>query len=100
MSGELILASSSAVRKELLERSNISFASVRPNIDEDTVKSSLLVENYSPRDIADALAELKKKGLKFYSVDVAPFQAKVGSVYRKNAAKVGGMDVIELVSKQ
>ena len=48
----------------------------------------------------DALAELKKKGLKFYSVDVAPFQAKVGSVYRKNAAKVGGMDVIELVSKQ
>ena len=59
MSGELILASSSAVRKELLERSNISFVSVKPNIDEDTVKSSLLVENYSPRDIADALAELK-----------------------------------------
>ena len=48
----------------------------------------------------DALAELKKKGLKFYSVDVAPFQSKVGAVYRKNAEKVGGMNVIELVSKQ
>ena len=48
MSGELILASSSEVRKELLEKSNISFVSVKPNIDEDTVKSSLLVENYSP----------------------------------------------------
>ena len=48
----------------------------------------------------DALGELKKKGLKFYSVDVAPFQAKVGAVYRKNAEKVGGMNVIELVSKQ
>ena len=59
MSGELILASSSEVRKELLKKSNISFVSVKPNIDEDTVKSSLLVENYSPRDIADALAELK-----------------------------------------
>ena len=59
MSGDLILASSSAVRKELLERSNISFVSVNPNIDEDNVKSSLLSEIYSPRDIADALAELK-----------------------------------------
>ena len=48
----------------------------------------------------EALAKLKKKGLKFYSVDVGPFQAKVGSVYRKNAKKVGGMSVIELVSKQ
>ena len=59
MSGELILASSSEVRKELLEKSNIPFVSVNPNIDEDNVKSSLLSENYSPRDIADALAELK-----------------------------------------
>ena len=59
MSGELILASSSEVRKALLEKSNILFSSVKPNIDEDAVKSSLLNENYSPRDIADALAELK-----------------------------------------
>ena len=43
MSGELILASSSEVRKELLEKSNIPFVSVKPNIDEDTVKSSLLL---------------------------------------------------------
>ena len=56
MSGEFILASSSEVRKALLEKSNISFLSVNPNIDEDAVKSSLLVENYSPRDIADAVS--------------------------------------------
>ena len=48
----------------------------------------------------EALAQLKKKGLKFYSVDVAPFQAKASSVYKKNAEKVGGMSVIDLVSKQ
>ena len=59
MSGKLILASSSEVRKALLEKSNISFTSIKANIDEDAVKSSLLSENYSPRDIADALAELK-----------------------------------------
>ena len=49
MSGELILASSSEVRKELLEKSNISFVSVKPNIDEDTVKSSLLLKIIHPR---------------------------------------------------
>ena len=59
MAGELILASSSQVRQELLSKANISFVSIKPNIDEAEVKSSLLMENYSARDIADALAELK-----------------------------------------
>ena len=48
----------------------------------------------------DALAKLKEKGLKFYTIDVAPFQNKVISVYKKNADKVGGMDVIKLVANQ
>ena len=48
----------------------------------------------------DALAKLKDKGLKFYTIDVAPFQNKVISVYKKNADKVGGMDVIRLVATQ
>ena len=48
----------------------------------------------------DALAKLKEKGLKFYTIDVAPFQNKVISVYEKNADKVGGMDVIKLVANQ
>ncbi len=48
----------------------------------------------------DALAKLKDKGLKFYTIDVAPFQNKVISVYKKNADKVGGMDVIKLVATQ
>ena len=69
MGGELILASSSEVRKELLEKSNISFLSVKPNIDEDAVKSSLFVENYSPRDIADALAELKASKISLKTPD-------------------------------
>jgi septum formation protein len=69
MSGELILASSSEVRKALLEKSNILFSSVKPNIDEDAVKSSLLNENYSPRDIADALAELKASKISLNNPD-------------------------------
>jgi septum formation protein len=69
MGGELILASSSEGRKELLEKSNISFLSVKPNIDEDAVKTSLLNENYSPRDIADALAELKASKISLKNPD-------------------------------
>ena len=48
----------------------------------------------------DALAQLKEKGIKFYEVDVAPFQAKVQSVYEKNAEQVGGMSAIEEVAAQ
>jgi len=59
MVGELILASSSQVRQEMLSKANIPFVSIKPNIDEAEVKLSLLMESYSPRDIADALAELK-----------------------------------------
>lgn len=49
---------------------------------------------------ADALTQLKEKGLKFYEVDVALFQAKVQSVYEKNADQVGGMAAIEEVAAQ
>jgi septum formation protein len=69
MGGKFILASSSEVRKLLLEKSNISFSSVKPNIDEDAVKSSLLNENYSPRDIADVLAELKASKISLKNPD-------------------------------
>ncbi len=47
-----------------------------------------------------ALAQLKAKGLMFYEVDLAPFRAKVASVYEKNAEKVGGMAIFDQVAKQ
>ena len=59
MIGKLILASSSKIRKQLLNNANVPFISIEPNIDEDAVKLSLLAENYPPSDVADALAELK-----------------------------------------
>ena len=59
MINDIILASKSKVRKDILERNNIS-CDVRPsNIDEDTVKESLLNENASPEIISKNLAELK-----------------------------------------
>ena len=56
---DLILASKSKVRKEILDKNNI-FTSVKPsNVDEDIIKKSLLKEKVSPEIISKNLAELK-----------------------------------------
>ncbi len=59
MVNDLLLASSSSIRKQLFEKANVSVKCVKPNVDEESVKASLLMEKYKARDIADALAELK-----------------------------------------
>jgi tripartite ATP-independent transporter DctP family solute receptor len=48
----------------------------------------------------DALAKLKAKGLVFQDVDVSLFRDKVKSVYERNAAKVGGMEAIDELTRQ
>ena len=59
MLNNIILASKSKVRKEILERNNIS-CDVKPsNVDEESVKESLLNEKASPEIISKNLAELK-----------------------------------------
>ena len=59
MLNNIILASKSKVRKDILENNNI-FCEVKPsNIDEDMVKKSLKLENASPEIISKNLAELK-----------------------------------------
>lgn len=57
----LILASGSAIRADLLRRSNVPFEIVLPQIDEDSIKQAMLAEGAAPRDIADALAEGKAR---------------------------------------
>lgn len=55
----LTLASASGARAALLRAAGIAH-DVRPaRIDEDAVKASLAAEGASPRDVADALAEMK-----------------------------------------
>ncbi len=59
MLNNIILASKSKVRKNILEKNKIS-CDVKPsNIDEDMVKESLLSEKASPEIISKNLAELK-----------------------------------------
>ena len=55
----LILASKSKVRKEILNKNNINCKVEPSNVDEDLVKISLLNEGASPEIISKNLAELK-----------------------------------------
>ena len=59
MVNEIILASKSGVRKKILEKNQIKCIVVPSNVDEDSIKDSLLKENASPEIISKNLAELK-----------------------------------------
>ena len=61
MPQKLVLASGSGIRRQMLENAGVSFEVSLPRVDEDAVRQSLLPEAASPRDIADALAELKAR---------------------------------------
>jgi len=59
MVNQIILASKSGVRKKILEENNIQCKIEPSNVDEDSVKESLLKEKASPTIISKNLAELK-----------------------------------------
>jgi len=59
MIDKIILASKSGVRKKILEENQIKFIVEPSNIDEDTIKDSLLKEKATPEIISKNLAELK-----------------------------------------
>ena len=61
MKDELVLASQSAIRAQLLRSANVSIRIEAARIDEGAIKESLVTENTHPRDIADALAEAKAR---------------------------------------
>ena len=56
---EIILASKSKVRKEILDKNNINVVVEPSNVDEEIIKKSLLKEKVSPEIVSKNLAELK-----------------------------------------
>ena len=67
---EIILASKSKVRMEILRRNGIQCVVSPSNIDEDPVKESLLNEGASPEIISKNLAELKANKVSQKNYDV------------------------------
>ena len=69
MLNNIILASKSKVRKEILDKNDI-ICSVEPsNIDEDIIKENLLKEEASPEIISKNLAELKANKVSLKKTD-------------------------------
>lgn len=57
----LVLASHSAIRRQMLENAGLSLDVQAARIDEAALRAALQAENATPRDIADALAEAKAR---------------------------------------
>lgn len=88
----IILASTSAVRAQLLKAANVPFESVSPRIDESAIRDALLLEGATPRDIADALAESKarKVAAKFpasWVLGCDQILAQSGKIFEKPATQ-------------
>ena len=80
----IILASKSKVRKEILNNNNINCEVIPSNIDEDIFKESLIKEKASPEDISKNLSELKANKI---------------SNKKPNAIVIGADSVIDLEGK-
>jgi len=57
----IVLASGSSIRAQLLRNAKVPFKVAVPRVDEDTLKMAMTGDNARPRDIADALAEMKAR---------------------------------------
>ncbi|WP_174298278.1 Maf family protein [Sphingomonas bacterium] len=55
----MVLASGSASRRAMLTAAGVPFEAVAPGVDEEAAKAALRADGRSPRETADALAELK-----------------------------------------
>ena len=58
MAMNLILASGSEIRRQLLMNAGVPLTVQKARIDEIMIRDSLLAEEAKPRDIADALAQI------------------------------------------
>ena len=84
MVNEIILASKSGVRKKILEENKIACRVEPSNIDEESIKESLLKEKASPEIISKNLAELKANKIS---------QKKIGKIV------LGADSIIDLKGK-
>lgn len=69
MAQDLTLASKSQIRANLLEKAGLTIAIQAAPVDEEMIKASLIAEGLSPRDIADALADVKANRLSSKGVE-------------------------------
>ena len=100
MVNKIILASKSGVRKKILEKNNIQCKIEPSNVDEDSVKESLLKERASPTIISKNLAELKanKISQKFIEAMVLGADSVInleGEIISKPSNRVEALEILK-----
>ena len=100
---KIILASKSKVRKEILDSNGIYCEVVPSNIDEDSIKASLLKEKASPEMISKNLAELKanKISAKFGDKLVIGADSVIdleGKIISKPINRAQALDILEILN--
>ncbi|WP_262692408.1 Maf family protein [Kordiimonas aestuarii] len=66
---ELVLASGSKTRADMLTAAGVMFGVAKPMVDEAAIKTSLLSDGAPARDIADALADMKARSVSMMTPD-------------------------------
>jgi len=100
---EIILASKSKVRKKILNSNEIDCEVVPSNIDEDSIKISLLKENATPEIISKNLAELKanKISTKFTNKLVIGADSVIdlnGKIISKPVNRIEALNILKLLN--
>ena len=100
MLSNIILASKSKVRKEILDKNNIKCVVEPSSVDEDIVKLSLLKEKASPELISKNLAELKANKISMKKNDEIVLGADSvidldGELISKPESREGAIKILE-----
>ena len=99
----IILASKSKVRKNILNSNGINCKVIPSNVDEDSIKISLMKENATPEIISKNLAELKanKVSLQFRNELVIGADSVIdlkGKVISKPTDRAQALEILKLLN--
>ncbi len=100
---EIILASKSKVRKDILNSNKIYCEVIPSNVDEDSVKMSLIKENATPEIISKNLAEIKanKVSAKFVNKLVIGADSVIdleGKIISKPVNRKEALDILKALN--
>ena len=99
----IILASKSKVRKDILNSNGINCKVIPSNVDEDSIKISLMKESATPEIISKNLAELKanKVSLQFRNELVIGADCVIdlkGKVISKPTDRAQALEILKLLN--
>ena len=102
---KIILASKSKVRKEILNSNDINCEVIPSNIDEESIKVSLIKEKATPEIISKTLAELKanKVSVKFKNKLVIGADSVIdfeGNIISKPRDRSIALDILKLLNNK